>query len=174
MEKKGLVNTTIAEISKKAGVSVGTFYNYFTSKDDIFIDIFRKADDYFRRAVAKSLRDSNEKKRDTIILYFRHYARYIQRRGLANVAQLYNGRNKFFAVKGRYMQELLKELIGNGQADSELSSHMTPDEIADCLFIAGRGVVFDWCVHEARYNLEEKMAAYMKMLIPVFLNRRRA
>ena len=41
METKGLNNTSIEEISMKAGVSVGTFYNYFKSKDDILVDIYR-------------------------------------------------------------------------------------------------------------------------------------
>jgi TetR/AcrR family fatty acid metabolism transcriptional regulator len=172
MEKKGLANTTIVEISKKAGVSVGTFYNYFASKDDIFIDIFRKADDYFQGTVAKNLKNTKAKTSVQVVLYFKYYARYVQRRGLANIAQLYNGRNKFFAIKGRYMQELLKELIRNGQINAELSSQMTPDEITEYLFIAGRGVVFDWCVHEAGYNLEEKMTAYMKKLVPIFLKKR--
>lgn len=173
MEKKGLANTTIMEISKKAGVSVGTFYNYFTSKDDIIVDIFKKADDYFEYTVAKSFKDSNLNAGDQIVQYFRYYARYNQRRGLANITQLFGTMNRFFAFKGRYMQELLKEIIQRGQAKAELISDMTPDEITEYLFIASRGVVFDWCVHKAKYNLEQKMAAYIKKLLKIFVKAKR-
>lgn len=174
MEKKGLANTTIVEISRKAGVSVGTFYNYFASKDDIFVDIFRKADDYFEHTVARNFRNSDLKIEEQIVLYFKYYARYNQRRGYANITQLYNAKNKFFAIKGRFMQELLKEIVAKGQAGSQLSTEMTADEITEYFFIASRGVVFDWCIHGAKYNLEEKMTAYIRRMVPIFLDRSRA
>lgn len=34
-QEKGFVNTTLLEISEKAGVSKGTIFNYFASKEDI-------------------------------------------------------------------------------------------------------------------------------------------
>ena len=172
MEKKGLANTTVMEISRKAGVSVGTFYNYFTSKDDIVVDIFKKADDYFQQKVAKYFKDSSPDAGDQIVQYFRFYARYNQQRGLANITHLYNTMSRFFAVKGRYMQELLTEIVRRGQERAELVSDMKPEDITEYLFMASRGVVFDWCVHKAKYNLEQRMTAYMKRLILVFLSRK--
>jgi len=38
--EKGLKDTSIADITKMAGVSVGTFYNYFPSKDKLFMEIY--------------------------------------------------------------------------------------------------------------------------------------
>jgi AcrR family transcriptional regulator len=38
---KGYANTTIGEIAKKSGMAQGNIYNYFDSKFDIFITIFR-------------------------------------------------------------------------------------------------------------------------------------
>mgnify|MGYP001004568543 FL=1 len=37
--KNGYKNTNIAQIAKKAGVAVGSFYNYYASKEDIFFFI---------------------------------------------------------------------------------------------------------------------------------------
>lgn len=37
--EKGVKNTSIKDISSKSGVSVGNIYNYFKSKDDIFITV---------------------------------------------------------------------------------------------------------------------------------------
>ena len=37
---KGFKDTNISEIAKKAGMAVGTFYNYYPSKEKIFMDIF--------------------------------------------------------------------------------------------------------------------------------------
>jgi len=47
------------------------------------------------------------------------------------------------------MQILLKEIVLEGQNKNEIISTMTPDEICDYLFIAARGIVYDWCLHNA-------------------------
>jgi AcrR family transcriptional regulator len=39
--EKGLKETSIQEITRQAGVAVGTFYIYFPSKDRLFIEIFK-------------------------------------------------------------------------------------------------------------------------------------
>ena len=38
--KNGYKNTNIAQIAKKAGVAVGSFYNYYASKEDIFLAVY--------------------------------------------------------------------------------------------------------------------------------------
>jgi AcrR family transcriptional regulator len=171
MEKKGFANTTIVEISQNAGVSVGTFYNYFSSKEEIFYDIFKKADEYFERTVARSIKNSGGSASERIVLFFRYYARYDLKRGFHNITQLYGTKTKFFAIKGRYMQELLKQIIGEGQKAGELLDDMDPDQITEFMFVASRGVVYDWCIHEGSYNLETKMVEYMARLATVFMRR---
>lgn len=38
--EQGFKQTKVPQITKKAGVAVGTFYNYYPSKEDLFIQIF--------------------------------------------------------------------------------------------------------------------------------------
>lgn len=38
--KKGYKATGISEIAKQAGMAVGSFYNYYESKEDIFLDVY--------------------------------------------------------------------------------------------------------------------------------------
>jgi AcrR family transcriptional regulator len=170
MEKQGFANTTIQEISERAGVSIGTFYHYFRSKEDIFLDLFKKADEYFENTVAPKLAQAaaeGSPAEELIVLYFRYYAKFNLKRGIGNISQLYNTKNKLFIKKGRYMQVLLSELISKGQEGRELSSDMSPDVAAANLFIASRGVIYDWCIHEGSYNLEQKMESYMRLLVKI-------
>lgn len=44
IKKKGYSKITIREICQHAEISVGTFYIYFLSKDDILLDIYRRLD----------------------------------------------------------------------------------------------------------------------------------
>ncbi len=166
MNKKGFGNTTIAEISKKANVSVGTFYLYYKTKEDIFFELYHKADVYFKNDVSKQL--TGKSALDQIIIFFTCYARYNEDQGVDAVSQLYNTKNKLFIAKGRYMHLLLKKIIEKGQAGNEIIEEMSPGEIADYLFIMARGTVYDWCLHDGAYNLDEVMISYLKRLIPIF------
>lgn len=39
---KGFKDTNVADITKSAGFSVGTFYNYYPSKDKLFVEILKQ------------------------------------------------------------------------------------------------------------------------------------
>lgn len=166
MDTKGFHNTTIEEISKKANVSIGAFYHYYKSKDDIFFEIYKEADEYFRNEVTPQLSEGDSL--DKIVLFFRFYGRYNNNRGLDAIAQLYNTKNKFFIAKDRYMHVLLHEIIQKGQEKKEIFMEMTPESIAEYIFIMGRGIVYDWCLNDANYDLEEMMVKHMKRLVELF------
>jgi TetR/AcrR family transcriptional regulator, fatty acid metabolism regulator protein len=166
MDKKGFNNTTIEEISKKAKVSVGTFYLYYRSKDEIFQELFHRADTYYKNQVAPHLKGKNAL--DQIAIFFQYYARYNQTRGLDAIRQLYNTKNKLFVSKNRFMHLLLIQIIEAGQQQRKLTSADTPQEIADSLFIMARGVVYDWCLHDGEYELEEAMVRHIARLLSIF------
>lgn len=166
MNKKGFGNTTIAEISKKAKVSVGTFYLYYKTKEDIFFELYDKADIYFKNDVANQLTGKNIM--DQILTFFSYYADYNQDQGVDAISQLYNTKNKLFIAKGRYMHVLLKKIIEQGQAGHNLITEMPPQEIADYLFIMARGIIYDWCLHDGDYDLKEAMIVHLTRLIPIF------
>lgn len=170
MEDKGFQKTTIEEIASKAGVSVGTFYHYFKSKEAVFFDLFKKADEYFEHTVAPVLEKAAAAglpASGQVVLFFKHYGNYNVSRGFANISQLYNTKNQLFTKKGRYMQQLLKRIIVKGQASGQLTKAMKAEEILDFLFIANRGVVYDWCINGGSYDLAAKSESYTQILTKV-------
>ena len=50
--QKGVEAVTVGEICKKAGIAVGTFYYYFTAKEDIYDQIISEAADHMEKAIA--------------------------------------------------------------------------------------------------------------------------
>lgn len=168
MEKNGFENVTVEDICSKAGVSVGSFYHYFKSKNDIYYEIYKRSDDYFEQIVTHLLDKDNTK--DQILLYFQHYAKYNIISGLETMKLLYNSNNKHFIIKGRYMQNLLKKIIEEGQEKSEITSLYTSDHIVEFFFISTRGLVYDWCLYDGAYDLEEKMLDYVEKLLKIFIN----
>lgn len=52
---KGFKDTNISEITKRAGMAVGTFYNYYPSKEKLFMDIFLEENEKLKRSCFQSL-----------------------------------------------------------------------------------------------------------------------
>jgi len=53
--KKGYKATAISEIAKQAGVAVGSFYNYYDSKEAIFLDVYVDENNRVRQAMINEL-----------------------------------------------------------------------------------------------------------------------
>lgn len=162
MEKKGWENTTIRDICKHADISIGTFYNYFKTKNDIFYEIYKAADDHFINNVKGKL--EGETAKEKIISYFRHYAKLNIDTGIEETKLLYNPSNEWF-LRRRPMQDVLSEIIEEGQKNGEIITNKTADEIVDYLFILIRGICYNWCTSGGSYDLEEKMIDYLKMIL---------
>lgn len=53
---KGFKDTNVSDITKKAGIAVGTFYNYYPSKEKLFIDIYMKENEKLKNSIMKSIK----------------------------------------------------------------------------------------------------------------------
>ena len=166
--KHGFDGVTIDQIAKKAGVSVGTYYYYYKTKYDLFGEMFKKADDYFLEEVEGHLVVG--KSYDQVIEFFEKYVEFNYLNGLDMVKKLYTSNNKMFITKGRVMQIILENIIKEGQALGELSNSQTADEITHILFIAARGAVYEWCLHDGQIDLKALMNSVISPMIEGFKN----
>lgn len=162
-ETKGFENITVDEICKVANVSTGTFYNVFKSKYEILDRIFELADNYFTDHVHEKL--SNLPYQDAILTFFDHYASYTYDRGFTFVKQLYSFRNNLFAKDNRPMLLVLRDIIQTAINKKELSTNLSSDEIVQFLFVCVRGVVYDWCLRDGKFDLKNRIHEYVIRLI---------
>jgi AcrR family transcriptional regulator len=169
MDINGFQNTTIEQICKKAGVSVGAFYHYYASKSVIFEETFKEADEYFESEVAPELTDTEAFAR--LRIFFQHYAQFNKNKGIEHVRHLYNSQNELFIDRKRYMLSLLEEIIAYGQETKQFTKVLSVPEIQEHLMCIARGVIYDWCLHNAGYDLEERMGVYFSRFITVISKR---
>ena len=162
LEEKGFGNFTIEDISQKAGVSVGAFYHYFGSKNDILAEIFFRADDYFSRVVHSFGKSTMP---EQIVEYFDHYAKFNVASGVETTKQFFNPNIKFFIEEGRPMLTILEDLIRKGQERKEIRADMDAKELVRFLLVMARGIVFEWSLYDGDYDLEVKMHRYMEMVV---------
>jgi len=167
MQEHGYDKITVEEICKEAGVAVGSFYYHFQSKNDILMEIFHQADEYFLAHRENIL--SKKTAPLQVTAFFHHYAIYSASTDFEFTKHLYNTNNKYFLTTDREMYQLLMSLIESGQTQKTIIDTMTTTEIVNYLFIAARGLVFDWCLHDGAYNLEDAAEKYFARLIQVFV-----
>jgi AcrR family transcriptional regulator len=163
MTKYGYDNVTIRDICEAAGVAIGTFYTYFKTKSEIFSSMYVEADKHFATHVATNI--SQGPAIEQIIEFFIQYAKYNEDSGLDRMKLLYNPENKWFITKGRQMPEVLKNIIISGQQKGELIDTISPEQITEWLFISARGVVYDWCLHDASYDQQKFMIEYFRVFL---------
>ena len=73
LAEKDFEQITILDIVAKAHVSIGTFYNYYSTKMEVFYETYRVADHYFSEVVAPALTQGTVYER--ILAFFDYYAR---------------------------------------------------------------------------------------------------
>lgn len=52
---KGFKDTNVSEIAKLAGIGVGTFYNYYSSKEELFLEVFLKENENLKKRLYESV-----------------------------------------------------------------------------------------------------------------------
>lgn len=166
LENDGYDNIRIEDICEKAGVSIGSFYTYFNSKNDILGIIFKKGDDFFANYVKSHLIDPSSI--ENIINYFIYYSQYNVKTGVTSLKHLYTVDNPYFVTEGRDMQNVLDDHILKGQQQGEITSDYTCEYIREFLFITARGLVYNWCTHSGDYDLDVVMKDYIQQLMKLF------
>lgn len=166
--QKGYDNVGMDDIAAAADVSVGTCYHYFSSKYQIFQEVYRSSDRFFSEQVPELLTATTWSGK--IIEFFSvHYGGLNESDGIELCCQLYVPTNDLFIRKGSGMQKALAELICSGQQAGELTSEKQPLELAEFLFVVARGVVFDWCLHHGEYDVKKKLAEHIQATLAAFI-----
>ncbi len=155
----------VRDIVKAAQVSIGTFYNYYETKLDVFYETYQLADEYFEETVASLL--IQETAYERILCFFSYYARYsCEVTDLSLTKILYNSNNKRFNRPGdRGMRSVLRAQVQYGLDRGELHTDEPAEQVAEFLMIAARGLVYNWCTQDGGYDLPAAMKQFISRLL---------
>lgn len=162
MSKYGAEAMTVKNICEEAGVSNGTFYHFFGSKDDIYA--------YFLRRYHTKYIDENEErlsgldvKAQVKDLYLMH-VRLCLELGLEFTSAYYSTSNGGLDSIHRkkeagtfYIQDKCEQYFAEAQKRGEIRPELNPAEMKLILATIATGVMFHWCVTKGGINAEEHM-----------------
>lgn len=170
LDEKEFDKITIRDIVAAAGVSIGTFYNYYNTKLDVYYETYIIADEYFETVVKKDLAGRQEPV-EKLLYFFDAYARYSSEvTSLKLTRILYNSANKCFdRSSDTGMFPLLASILEEGMGRGIFRTQKTAPELGQFLMISVRGQVYHWCTNDGSYNLRQAVEEHIRMLLPIIL-----
>lgn len=159
IQKSGYENLSIKNICEQAGVSNGSFYHHFKTKDDLLSYYIENQPsvhpDLFE------LPDSPEAIRETIIQVYINYASYCQELGVDFIAGYYNPRNQALNPSIRTerpypivtVQNYLEKIEQSGAFTMKLSI----SEILTDIRMIVIGNAFEWALHHGNADFEQNI-----------------
>ena len=131
-EADGVKEARVADITGKAGVAYGSFYNYFTSKEEIFREVVREVTgEMFTQTVARGMADGNpvSRIREGNLRYMRSYARNARIMALIEEVAPYDEycRELLIGIRSMFNQRNeagIRRLQSRGLVSEELDPHI--------------------------------------------------
>lgn len=168
--EKGYNAVTIEDITHKAGTAKGSFYTYFRTKSDIIIEEFKAIDEYYKRFTKSLARYPNALEK--IHVFARAQMRYVRDQvGLEMLKILYSSNiiepstEKILIDSSRYLHELIRGLIEEGQAEGLFRTDVSADRLALLYTRAHRSVFLDWAISNDAFDLVKDGVEFCKVIV---------
>ena len=155
--QKGFEKTTLNDIIMSAGISKGTFYYYFRSKDTLLNTLSVIFDEEYRNVEEQMPADLDSFEKLMYLNYRIHtyIGENFDYRLIANqyAAQLTKEDASNLLDKNRFYFSILNRIIDEGQKSGELRDDLTVTEMVKLYGICERALVTDWCMNNGEYSL---------------------
>lgn len=173
-EKYGFQKLNIHDICKAAGVSVGTFYNYYKSLDFIVLEGYRY-DKYVEQRVAEQPLTGSCK--EQILTLLQYKMEFVTDFGVDFMIQFFRSHleqvaeeNSVFLNKNRIMPVLIQEILDTGSALGELSLPLPSEDLTQMILVYSRGIMYDWCIRNGTYDLIQRTREMMELFLSGILH----
>lgn len=167
MDEEGLKNVTIKDICEKAGISIGSFYHYFSSKDSIVQEMYQLMDEYF--LLNKDNICSHFTSNEDIIDFVTHFGLYVEQWGYyANLLVMrtsVEAATKGLSKHHIKIYNILKDIINIGIEDKFFKPNIDDDDLASTILVIIRGYLLEWTKRGSDYPVKDNMVRQVKYML---------
>lgn len=167
--KKGFDRVTVDEIVKKSGISKGSFYVYFPSKYDVFLEKFKEIDDFYADFFQTLSADLSFQEKilclvESQMVYLRdELGKDLMR--TVYMSGLIQAENNFFTNTDRKLYKIIQSLVLEAQKNGEITGELTSNEITMLITRCMRGTLYDWQLFVENYDLVEESRKFTKAIL---------
>ncbi len=170
--EKGLVNTSIEEITKACCVSNGTFYTYFKRKEDVVFELSRE----MYQGIYEEAQAHDGPFMERLIFYMVNFSGHIERDGLKLCQEWVRNTVDPDFVKAPYSTgklradiESMKGMIKTGIERGELTDGTPVDALAGALIDVIYGEMLCWDMSGGAYSFEERTKEFCRLFLPTMI-----
>lgn len=136
----------IQDICAPAEISLGNFYQYFSSKEEALLYSYRSIDEKWKERRFEDIPDGW----DRAVRILDTHLETLASEPVCFLTQLYISQLKqydeYFFTKDRYLCQALSEALRIALAAGELTTRYSPSELAEKLLNFSRGLAFNYCL----------------------------
>lgn len=162
---------SIRDICKRGNITIGTFYNYFTSKEELLRTILLKYDDYLTNEIVPTLTCVSEK--DNLYIFTDSFALdSVNNTAMCGCVVSNSGiplphtEEDIKAERNRPLYKIPEEIIRRGQAKKEFSNNYSSEYLTEKLITILRGVSVEWSRRNYTFDVRE----YTKEITDLFIH----
>ncbi|NLU28056.1 MAG: TetR/AcrR family transcriptional regulator [Hungateiclostridium thermocellum] len=168
MLKQGYESTTIRQICREAGVAIGTFYIYFTSKSDLLEILYEVSDNYFSPMLSMDF--GNRSASSLFEEFIETYIKLDVDSGLDKLKLLTNIHNKFSLQKRAPYKALLR-IVEYGQERGEFRDDYDIDDMLDFVFDVLHGITKRYCISDGAFDIASRIRLSSMMVLDAIRKR---
>lgn len=167
--EKGYSETTVDDIIAASGTSKGSFYHYYSSKDELLSSLSELFDAKYEEVMQNLDPEMNSYDKLLYICYAVHDM--IEKDiPIGLLSSLYSSQvitkgDKHLQNQDRYYYFIVRQLIDEGQKRGQITTDMSVYEIQHLYTLAERAIIYDYCISNGNYSLGEYTRATMPRLM---------
>ena len=167
IKQSSKVKLTVDEMCEAAGIAKGTFYHYFSSKEDLLSEALYAVpiDDLFS-IIEKDIKKCSSFI-DAVTLYTKSYSEHILLSGFEMchtvLLEMLDPENSRFRNYGRSTVRLLYDTIKSWQDKGEVTKELSAKHLCDMFMVAIRGYLLSWYTSGGIYDLTEDMTSHLRI-----------
>lgn len=168
--EQGYNDTTIDDIVSESGTSKGSFYHYFSGKDDLISSLSYVFDEKYEELQPHL---DGMLCSEKLIFLNRELFRMIENSISIDLlsqllsSQLITKSEKSLLDRGRTYFKLLRSIITEGQRGGEISENCSVSDVVKAYAMFERALMYDWCLCNGEYSLSD----YSSKILPAFLSK---
>ncbi len=167
-------DVSVEAITKAAGVTKGTFYVHFDSKDALYIALFSTYVEHLDLDYTAFLDKlpSDLPAADTLMAFVGEIIDLmVDKVGYDNLRTVYKlqltNALDMHSITGysREIYKLFNDILGRGIQRGEFKTSLPLEILTKHFVMAIRGLIYEWCIRYSDFNLKEQVLAHFRLLL---------
>lgn len=156
---------SVSDLCEAAGISVGTFYHYFSKKTDILVGLLLIIDEDLEENVFPLLTNKDEMENLRILTH--GWASHIQEHSLeqSKLISAVNPESEGMLESERVSVRRIRQIFESAQKKGQIGTRFSAEELTEFTLLMLRSVSTDWSRREGNYDIVQKVDDFTEFFI---------